>query len=310
MSGNIIRFNRIDRCLGGIYTRYQINFEIHNNIITNSIDNGIWFHVNARAPSSANTFTANGKIYNNTVIGSTNIGLNNSTSNGLQVINNIFVDNGMTATNGAEHIRMDRLVGHSIRNNLYFGKGGWKWSGVAYKTYNEWKAKSNDQFSVVKDPRFVNRSSQDFRLASGSGAIDAGSSLGSYALDIAGVTRPKGLRFDIGAHESSFLAKDAGEEGEGTTEDLNLPTEFDLGQNYPNPFNPSTKIKYALPEMTEVRVKIYDILGAEVATLVNAVQAPGYYEIDFNGANLASGAYVYRIETKNFVQTKKMMLLK
>jgi hypothetical protein len=62
--------------------------------------------------------------------------------------------------------------------------------------------------------------------------------------------------------------------------------------------------------MTEVRVKIYDILGAEVATLVNAVQAPGYYEIDFNGANLASGAYVYRIETKNFVQTKKMMLLK
>ncbi|NOX17675.1 MAG: T9SS type A sorting domain-containing protein [Chlorobi bacterium] len=89
-----------------------------------------------------------------------------------------------------------------------------------------------------------------------------------------------------------------------------LPTKYDLSQNYPNPFNPSTKISFSLPQADVVMLKIYDILGAEVATLVNGKMAAGKYELNFNASNLPSGAYIYRIVTNNFTATKKMMLLK
>lgn len=89
-----------------------------------------------------------------------------------------------------------------------------------------------------------------------------------------------------------------------------LPTEFALYNNYPNPFNPTTKIKYDLPKESEVILKVYDILGREVATLVDMKQAAGYYEVSFNAANLATGVYIYRISTGGFVQSKKMLLVK
>ncbi len=89
-----------------------------------------------------------------------------------------------------------------------------------------------------------------------------------------------------------------------------LPTSYDLSQNYPNPFNPSTKISFSLPKADVVTLKVYDILGAEVATLVNGKMAAGKYELNFDASNLPSGAYIYRIVTNNFTATKKMMLLK
>jgi hypothetical protein len=92
--------------------------------------------------------------------------------------------------------------------------------------------------------------------------------------------------------------------------DNNLPKEFKLYSNYPNPFNPATSIKYDLPKSTRVVVKVYDIVGREIATLVDADQKAGYYETKFNAANLASGIYFYRITTPEFTLTKKMMLMK
>lgn len=89
-----------------------------------------------------------------------------------------------------------------------------------------------------------------------------------------------------------------------------IPEVFALEQNYPNPFNPSTKISYSIPTEGNVELKIYDILGNEVATLVNEVKAPGYYSADFNASSLVSGVYVYTIRANNFVQTKKMLLMK
>jgi len=88
------------------------------------------------------------------------------------------------------------------------------------------------------------------------------------------------------------------------------PGEYKLAQNYPNPFNPSTKISYTLPENSMVTLKVYDILGKEVATLVNEQKAPGSYEVSFDGTNLTSGMYVYELKTNNFVQNRKMMLVK
>ncbi len=89
-----------------------------------------------------------------------------------------------------------------------------------------------------------------------------------------------------------------------------LPTEFNLYQNYPNPFNPSTTIRFTIPEVRFTILKVYDVLGNEVATLVNEKKPAGKFEIDFVGEGLTSGIYFYQLKTGNFIQTKKMVLLK
>ena len=94
-----------------------------------------------------------------------------------------------------------------------------------------------------------------------------------------------------------------------STEEV-LPTEFSLSQNYPNPFNPSTTIKFDIPKATRVSLKIYNVLGQEVETLVNEIMEPGAYNFKWDAGHFASGMYIYRIEAGNFVQSKKMMLIK
>ncbi len=89
-----------------------------------------------------------------------------------------------------------------------------------------------------------------------------------------------------------------------------LPTEYALNQNYPNPFNPSTVISYALPKQEMVTLSIYNILGEEVAELVNEMQSAGNYKVNFDASKLSTGAYIYRLQAGNFIQTKKMLLLK
>ncbi|NUM74601.1 T9SS type A sorting domain-containing protein, partial [candidate division KSB1 bacterium] len=89
-----------------------------------------------------------------------------------------------------------------------------------------------------------------------------------------------------------------------------IPTEFSLNQNYPNPFNPSTTILYALPKTAFVRLTVINPLGNEVETLVSATQVAGEYEINWNPKNLASGVYLYRIQAGEFVETRKMVLMR
>jgi hypothetical protein len=94
-----------------------------------------------------------------------------------------------------------------------------------------------------------------------------------------------------------------------------IPEEFCLFQNYPNPFNPVTTIEYRIPAAgtsrdLSVQLKIYDLLGQEVATLVNEQQSAGSYEVKFDASNLASGIYLYKIQAGEFTSVKKLMLLK
>lgn len=89
-----------------------------------------------------------------------------------------------------------------------------------------------------------------------------------------------------------------------------VPTEFALYQNYPNPFNPSTLIKYEVPEKSFVSIRVYDLLGEELATLVNEEKSAGSYDVNFDAGQLSSGFYIYTIKAGNFTSTKKMMLMK
>jgi hypothetical protein len=89
-----------------------------------------------------------------------------------------------------------------------------------------------------------------------------------------------------------------------------IPKEFYLFQNYPNPFNPSTRIRWESPQSGLQILKVYDILGKEIATLVNEEKQAGRYEVKFDGASLSSGIYFYAFKTGNFVDTKKLILMK
>ncbi len=117
-----------------------------------------------------------------------------------------------------------------------------------------------------------------------------------------------------------FLAKNAEElllpkeviYGKETTvlDNNELPSSFDLKQNYPNPFNPSTLIQYDIANQSHVRLEVYNVIGQRVITLVNEEKTPGRYEVLFDAASLASGVYLYRLQTEAFQKTRQMLLVK
>jgi hypothetical protein len=89
-----------------------------------------------------------------------------------------------------------------------------------------------------------------------------------------------------------------------------VPSGFILEQNYPNPFNPTTTIRYEIPELSSVKLTVYSLTGEKITELVNSEQASGVYEVPFDATNLASGTYIYTLQTNNFVMQRKMILLK
>jgi hypothetical protein len=117
---------------------------------------------------------------------------------------------------------------------------------------------------------------------------------------------------DLGLNQWMYLGEAKEDSVIGIGGGVETPLTYSLMQNYPNPFNPSTMIKYSVAEAGQVELRIYNILGQEVITLVNEFKKAGAYEIKFNaaGMNLSSGVYLYRIKAGSFVQTKKLMLIK
>jgi hypothetical protein len=91
---------------------------------------------------------------------------------------------------------------------------------------------------------------------------------------------------------------------------IDIPTSFSLGQNYPNPFNPRTKITFDIARLGKVKIVICDILGREMRTLINELLNPGKYEIPFDGFQLSSGVYFYKLITEEYSETKRMIFLK
>lgn len=134
------------------------------------------------------------------------------------------------------------------------------------------------------------------------------------------IAYPRGIAFSVTNDTIYVLDADLATQGlkmysRGATglkeiSDKSLPVEFSLSQNYPNPFNPATKINFGIPEAGQVKVKIYDIIGREVATVLNDKLSAGNYEVDFNGTGLSSGIYLYELSSANARIVKKMTLLK
>src|SRR5690606_28046345 len=118
--------------------------------------------------------------------------------------------------------------------------------------------------------------------------------------------------FVAGSRDGKVICFSGGPDGTVGIQTISnvIPDKFSLQQNYPNPFNPTTKIKFDIPQNAKVSLNVYDVLGREVANLVNSQLIAGVYEYTFEGSAFSSGIYFYTLETENFKETKKMLLVK
>ncbi|NOX65159.1 MAG: choice-of-anchor A family protein, partial [Chlorobi bacterium] len=165
-----------------------------------------------------------------------------------------------------------------------------------------------------------------YKLSESDGTMGPWKSIGMRGIQVSSMYVDKSSGTLFAGTSSGVVYKTANTATEVNTE-KEIPTEYSLSQNYPNPFNPSTIIKYSIPSLgrqaavgkghvLSVQLKVYDILGREVAALVNKQQKPGYYEVNWNASNMPSGIYFYQIRVystysnRQFIKTNKMILMK
>jgi parallel beta-helix repeat protein len=309
VAGNIIHDNGVG---GGSAINMDCvqDSKIFNNVLYNNHASGIAMYQIDGAEGSKNN-----KVFNNTIVHPTDgrwavLIVNGSTGNTLY--NNILINNhsfrgsiciddlSTTEFVSDYNLLVNRLSNDDGNSNMSLTS----WQSLGYDTHSQ----------IVQDENqiFVDNTNGNFHLLPSSQPINIGTSLVSSVVgfDIDGVSRPQGSGFDIGAYEFTFAT---------SLDEETLPNDFILFQNYPNPFNPSTIIKYTIPnvalsgnaiEGSRVILKIYDVLGNEIATLVNENKPAGSYEVRFDVKNLSSGTYLYKLQSGSFVETKKMLMIK
>ena len=259
----------------------------------------------------------------------TNVGFTNKTVGDIAVRNSI-VFAGVSYSNGGVYRSMDSckswtLVMNGVTDknvlnlavngsNLYLGTA---YNGLFLSTNDgdNWTNLNNGLtddvwFIVFHNSNFFASTGHGVYLSTNSGADWINVSDGLTNLFVTSLVIQNNYLFAGCGNNGWVWRRPLSEMITDVKDDEQLPKEFTLYQNYPNPFNPSTKISWQLPVGNIVKLKVYDILGREIITLVNEYKPLGKYETEFNAANFPSGVYFYRIQAGSFVETKKMMLLK
>jgi hypothetical protein len=177
--------------------------------------------------------------------------------------------------------------------------------GNVYVSGWSWVTQLDYDFATVK----YNSSGQEQWVAIYNGPADGNDWSFSIATDASGNAYVTGWSEGVGTGYDFATIKYSSTTGIKTLSDI-TPSTYYLSQNYPNPFNPATKIIFRISEFGFANLKIYDVLGNEIATLVNEELPAGDYEVDFEGKELTSGIYFYQLKAANYIETKKMMLLK
>ena len=311
---NIITNNRAS--LGGGVSSYQSSLILAGNRITNNTGpqngGGVWCLSGQRVVMTKNV------IAKNSVSGQGGgVWIQGPRS---FIVNNTIAHNSVTyagGSGGGIYIGASTIA--EVRNNILFYNTATtspQIQGTSTVIYCDVQDSIAGIGNISRNPAFADTSS--YYLSVASPCVDAGDPAAFY-LDFEDPARPGfalfpalgGLRNDMGAYGSSNIA---GSIMTSVGEDVNsanaIPYRFVLNQNYPNPFNPSTEIRYQTPEVSRVTLKVFDVLGREVATLVNEVKEPGGYSITWNAIDLPSGVYFYRLTAGNFSATKKLVLLK
>jgi hypothetical protein len=285
---NNIIFDNYSNDQGGGMTIAFSDVVLFNNLIFNNKAEG--YGGGIEFLGFTNAILINNTIVNNMANGKGGgINLNNEP---LVIMNCIFWGNIATADSQLS-------CNFSNQPNLFWCtiQGGWSGSG-----------------NIDLYPEFVDSANGDFHLAENSpcigAAIDSIEIAGTWyycpLTDMEGNPRPNppGSMPDMGAFESSLSVS--------SIEDYlsQTPNTYLLEQNFPNPFNSVTKIRYSIPQTSIVVIKVYDILGNEIKTLVKEEKSAGTYELNWNAKDLPSGAYFYRLQAGDFVEAKKMLLIK
>ena len=215
-------------------------------------------------------------------------------------------NNSTVAYNYYEGIRV-ASDSATVQNSIIWGNDLSQISGTAHVTFSDVQGGFPGIGNINFNPVF--NSSDSLIIVPGSLCIDAGDPNSTYN----DVCFPPSLgtnRNDMGAHGGPGACGWVEPITETEDEILSSVNQYGLEQNYPNPFNPSTKIKFSIPEIGHVTLKVYDVLGNEIATLVNEEKQAGSYEIKFDATQLSSGIYFYKLQAGDFVETKKMILLR
>jgi hypothetical protein len=181
---------------------------------------------------------------------------------------------------------------NDVYDNLADFSGFSTFVGDTTLTVNRNGVHADLYMNIRRDPMFLSPS--DYHLQTNSPCINAGDTL---------LTDGDGSVSDIGVYSYVFSTAVA-------NSGIEAPREFSLTQNYPNPFNPSTTIRYGLPARLDVTLRVFNILGQQVAELINGSQEAGYHELVFNASGLASGVYLYTLRAGTFVETKRLLLVR
>ncbi|MBK9097729.1 MAG: T9SS type A sorting domain-containing protein [bacterium] len=324
-SNDIIRSNVISNLRGisgfttsgialyGIAGGQGNNSYVYNNMIYDI--HSVSTQTNSRVAGIQVQYQNNPKIYYNSVylsgtgeiqLGSAALYIFSNVTN-ADVKNNIFVNTrdespycgSAIYDYGSANLTSDYndLYYDNTNNNNCLVRIG----STDYHTLADWQATGKDLHSYVEMPHFI--SPTDLHIDEGTATYleSRGTPIAEVLTDIDGDVRDNDST-DIGADEFDGIV---GVENEET-----LPTEFALEQNYPNPFNPNTTFRYSIPKQSKVVIKLFDILGNEIATLLDEEKSVGTYELMWNAQNLSSGIYFYQLKAGEFTQTRKMLLLK
>jgi parallel beta-helix repeat protein len=284
---------------GGVGTGTVYNVTLRGNTIINFEDPNQPYRGNLQGIGLFDGMFENWLVENNLIITDHWHGISFYGAINCKIINNTVVDNDNTPESDPwimvnDHKNGTPSSGVIVRNNIatdYSLTGGFTEDHNIEITMNN--------ASIY----FVNPSggTGDYHSIVTSPAVDAGSGDGAPNIDKDGVSRPQGNGFDIGCYEFT---------GASGVNEENNPQVFQLFQNYPNPFNPTTTINWQSPVGSWQTLKVFNVLGNEILTLVNEYKPAGKYEVEFDATGLTSGVYIYQLIVGNYLKSKKMVVLK
>jgi parallel beta-helix repeat protein len=285
---------------GGVGTGTVYNVTLRGNTIINYEDPNQSYKGNLQGIGLFDGMFENWIVENNLIITDHWHGISFYGAINCKIINNTVVDNNNEPEPDPwimvnDHKDGTPSSGVIVRNNI----------ATDYSLTGGYTADHNIEITMNNASIYFNSptgGTGDYHLINSSPAIDAGSGDDAPSIDKDGVARPQGSGWDLGAYEYS--------DATSVETSKDSPEKFALYQNYPNPFNPTTSIRFQISETGFVSLKVYNVLGNEVVTLINEEKAPGKYEIKFDGSHLSSGIYFYKLKIGRFGETKKMLFLK
>ncbi len=285
---------------GGVGPGTVYNVTLRGNTIINYEDANQSYRGNLQGIGLFDGMFENWIVENNLIITDHWHGISFYGAINCKIINNTVVDNNNEPEPDPwimvnDHKDGTPSSGVIVRNNI----------ATDYSLTGGYTADHNIEITMNNASTYFISPSEgtgNYHLKSTSPAIDAGSGDSAPNIDRDGVVRPQGSGWDLGAYEYSDATSVE------TSDDS--PEKFALYQNYPNPFNPTTTISWQSPICNLQTLKVYDILGNEVAILVNEEKLAGEYEISFDGIGLPSGVYIYQLNVGNYIQSRKMVILK